>query len=151
MTTTNSGASRDELVDALAQVAFATMAVLSKAASDNQLSLTQFRAIQILSDRRLRISELAAFLGLEKSTLSGLVVRAEKRGLLQRLPADGDGRAVHVTIAPAGQQLATRVRASVVEALAPLIGGLETSDQARLQSLLERMLAHADFWGGLRG
>jgi DNA-binding MarR family transcriptional regulator len=133
----------EDLVDMLAQVAFATMAVLSAAASDNELSLTQFRAIAILRDRELRMSELAHVLGLEKSTLSGLVVRAERRGLLARVPDDDDRRAARVTIAPAGEELARQVRATVTEALAPLIDGLDPDERVRLQVLLERMLGHA--------
>ncbi|AYG04797.1 MarR family winged helix-turn-helix transcriptional regulator [Gryllotalpicola protaetiae] len=141
MTETQSGG--EDLIDALAQVAFATMAVLSAAASDRDLSLTQFRAIAILRDRTLRMSELAQFLGLEKSTLSGLVVRAEKRGLLQRVPDDADGRASRVTISPAGERLAVQVRAAVAAALAPLIDGLDAASQAQLQTLLNRMIGHA--------
>ena len=133
----------DDLVDALAQVAFVTMAVLSAAASDNDLSLTQFRAIAILRDRALRMSELAQVLGLEKSTLSGLVVRAEKRGLLQRVPDGADGRASRVTISPAGERLAVQVRAAVTAALAPLIDGLDAASRAQLQTLLEGMIGHA--------
>lgn len=137
------GPGPDDLVDVLAQVAFATMAVLSKAASDHDLSLTQLRAIEILRDRRLRMSELAELLGLEKSTLSGLVLRAEKRGLLQRVPDEGDGRSVLVTIAPDGEHLAAATRAAVGDAMNPLTSGLNERDQATLQELLERMLSHA--------
>src|SRR5215469_16850320 len=75
------------LVDALVQVSFATMAVLNKTAADHDLSLTQLRVVGILADRRLRMTALAAYLGLEKSTLSGLIDRAEKRGILMRLPS----------------------------------------------------------------
>jgi DNA-binding MarR family transcriptional regulator len=138
----------DDLVDVLAQVAFATMAVLSKAASDNDLSLTQLRAIEVLRDRQLRMSELADLLGLEKSTLSGLVLRAEKRGLLQRVPDGCDGRSVRVTIAPAGNELAVATRAVVRDAMEPLTSGLNDTEQERLHSLMERMLSHARF--GLR-
>lgn len=141
MTETHSGG--EDLVDALAQVAFATMAVLSAAASASDLSLTQFRAIAILRDRTLRMSELAQVLGLEKSTLSGLVLRAEKRGLLQRVPDDVDGRASRVTISPEGERHAEHVRAAVTDALAPLIDGLDGPSRTQLQTLLERMIAHA--------
>jgi DNA-binding MarR family transcriptional regulator len=141
MTDTSGGG--EDLVDALAQVAFATTAVLSAQASDHDLSLTQFRAIAILRDRRLRMSELAQVLGLEKSTLSGLVLRAEKRGLLQRVPDDDDGRAFRVTITAAGEELAAGVRAAVVAALAPLIDGLDAGEQGALFELLEKMITHA--------
>jgi len=141
MTESDPSTDSARLVDALAQVAFATMAVLNAAASDHDLSLTQLRAIEILRDRRLRMSDLAGYLGLEKSTLSGLVVRAEKRGLLQRIADADDARAVLVTIAPAGEELAARVRVAVTEALAPLLGGLDAAEGDRLGELLERMLA----------
>jgi DNA-binding MarR family transcriptional regulator len=128
------------LTDALAESAFMTMAVLSKAAADNDLSLTQLRVLGILRDRRLRISTLAGFLGLEKSTLSGLVDRAEKRGLLARVPAPDDGRAVEIVMTPAGADLAERCHAGVRAALGPLTSALTPAEQRRLQALLEKML-----------
>ncbi|MGH3166145.1 MAG: MarR family winged helix-turn-helix transcriptional regulator [Trebonia sp.] len=128
------------LTDALAQSAFMTMAVLSKAAAENDLSLTQLRVLGILRDRRLRITALAAYLGLEKSTLSGLVDRAEKRGLLARAPAPDDGRAVEIVMTPAGAALAERLHADIRAALGPLTGALTHPEQHRLQALLEKML-----------
>ena len=133
-------AGHDGLVDALAQAAFMTMAVLNKAAADNDLSLTQLRVLAILRDRRLRITALAGYLGLEKSTMSGLVDRAEKRGLLERAPSAGDGRAVDVFLSPAGTELAERLQARVERALHPVTSKLTPAEQRRLQALLERML-----------
>ena len=74
----------DGLVHALVQVSFVTMAVLSKVGADHDLSLTQLRVLGILRDRRVRMTRLADYLGLEKSTMTGLVDRAVKRGLLER-------------------------------------------------------------------
>lgn len=130
----------DPLVDALVQTSFATMAVLTKAAADLDLSLTQLRVLAILRDRRLRMTALAGYLGLEKSTMSGLVDRAEKRGLLTRAPDPDDGRVVDVLITDAGAELAERVAGEVAEALAPLTGALPAADQRRLTALLVRML-----------
>ena len=100
MTTDDETGSADEaaLIDALVQSAFVVMAVLNRLAADNDLSLTQLRVLAILRDRRLGMTALAAYLGLEKSTMTGLVERAEKRGLLQRAPHAVDGRAVEVLI-----------------------------------------------------
>ncbi len=47
---------QDGLADALGQVAFVTMAVLSKMGADNDLSLTQLRVLGILRDRRQRMA-----------------------------------------------------------------------------------------------
>ena len=128
------------LIDALAQAAFAVMAVLNKVGAEHDLSLTQLRVLGILRDRRLRITELADYLGLEKSTITGLVDRAEKRGLLARAPSATDRRAVDVFITPAGEELAGPVYGRVVELLTPLIASLGTTERRQLQAHLERML-----------
>lgn len=128
------------LVDALVQASFTTMAVLNKAAADHHLSLTQLRVVGILADRRLRVTDLAAYLGLEKSTMSGLIDRAERRGILERLPSETDGRAVDVTLTPAGRALADRIHARVRAGLSPMTGGLTAAERARLRGLLEKIL-----------
>jgi DNA-binding MarR family transcriptional regulator len=130
----------DDLVDAIAQVAFAVMAVLSKVGAENELSLTQLRVLGILRGRRLRMTELASHLGLEKSTLSGLIDRAERRGLVERAADPNDGRVVEVFLSPAGVELGERLSAVVREALVPMTGELSGTDRRRLRSLLERML-----------
>jgi DNA-binding MarR family transcriptional regulator len=133
----------DELVDALVQTSFVTMAVLTRIAAAHDLSLTQLRVLAILRERRLRMTALADYLGLDKSTMTGLVDRAEKRGLLERARNADDGRAVDVLISPAGATLATAVQAEVARALAPLTGALTGADRGRLRSLLETVLSTA--------
>lgn len=72
--------------------------------------------------------------------MSGLVDRAEKRGLLERASSVGDGRAVNVFLSPVGADLAERLYARVRRSLSPMTDGLTPADQHRLQTLLERML-----------
>ena len=115
----NTDPEADALVDALAQSAFAVIGVVTRVGAAHDLSLTQMRVLGILRDRRLRMAELAAFLGLEKSTMSGLVERAERRGLLARAKSAGDGRAVDVFMTAEGRELAERAHAEVRRALAP--------------------------------
>jgi DNA-binding MarR family transcriptional regulator len=134
-------ARHDALVDALAQAAFATMAVLNKVGAENDLSLTQLRVLAILRDRRPRMAALADYLGLERSTMSGLVDRAEKRGLVARAVSSGDARAVDVFLTPAGATLAERLAAQARTSLSPLISRLDAHDQRRTRTLLARMLA----------
>ena len=74
----------EALVDALAHSAFVVMGALTRIGAEHELSLTQLRVLGILRDRTPRMAELADYLGLEKSTMSGLVDRAERRGLLER-------------------------------------------------------------------
>ena len=83
---------------------------------------------------------LADYLGLDKSTMTGLVDRAEKRGLLQRAANRADGRAVDVLLTPAGVELTGRIYRQVVHSLAPMTGTLSLPDQRRLQVLLTRLI-----------
>jgi DNA-binding MarR family transcriptional regulator len=135
---------QDGLVDALAQAAFLTMAVLTRVAAGNELSLTQLRVLAILRDRRLRMTALADYLGLEKSTMTGLVGRAENRGLLQRAPNVSDGRSVDVFLSPEGAELAGRLHTQIARTLSPMTSKLAPSRQRLLQTLLQQMLSPHD-------
>lgn len=132
---------RDLLADALAQAAFATMAALGRIGAEEDLSLTQLRVLGILRDRRLRMTELADHLGLEKSSLSGLVDRAQQRGLVERAPAADDRRAVEVFLSASGRRLAERLTARFADALEPLTAGLDAGERTRLRDLLERAVS----------
>jgi DNA-binding MarR family transcriptional regulator len=96
--------------------------------------------LAILRDRRLRMTALAGYLGLEKPTMTGLIDRAEKRGLLQRAPSASDGRAVDVFLSPEGAELAGRLSTHVPHTLSPMTGKLAPPVQHLLQTLLEQML-----------
>ena len=135
-------ASQQELIDALVRTSFATMAVLNRIAAEHDLSLTQLRVLAILRDRRIKMSELTNYLGLDKSTVSGLVDRAEKRGLLQRAPNPRDGRGVDVFLAPGGTELAERGAAQIAQSLSTMTSALTPAESRRLATLLEGMLEH---------
>ena len=134
------GVDHQELIDALVRASFATMAVLTRIAAEHDLSLTQLRVFAILRDRRVRMSELADYLGLDKSTISGLVDRAEKRGLVGREPNPLDRRAVDVFLTTEGRHLAEVGASQVARSLSPMTGGLSTAETRRLTALLERLL-----------
>ena len=129
-----------DLIDALVTASFATMAVLTRIAAEHDLSLTQIRVLAILRDRRVKMSELAGYLGLDKSTITGLVDRAEKRGLLQRTPNPADGRATDVFLSAEGIQLAELGERKIAESLSPMTGKLTRAETLRLTALLEHVL-----------
>lgn len=129
------------LADALVTTSFATMAVINKLAAENDLSLSMIRVLGILWDRRPRMTELADYLGLEKQTMSGLIARAEKRGLVMRAPNEQDGRATDVFLTSDGIRLVKQIHSQGKQALAPLMAGLSPEEQQQLQQLLQRLLA----------
>jgi DNA-binding MarR family transcriptional regulator len=129
-----------DLLDALVQLSFAVTAVLTKAAAAHDLSLTQLRMLGVLRGREPKMAELAAFLGLDRSTVSGLIDRAERRGLARRTGSPDDGRSVRVSLTPAANRLAVDLVAEIGRSLAPMIDRLAQNDRRRLTALLARLL-----------
>src|SRR5580658_10128184 len=108
-------------MESLVQASFAVMALLSRAAAEHDLSLTQLRVLAILRDRRPTMAELATFLGLERSSVSGLIDRSVRRGLARRETSADDGRAVQVSLTRDGQRLARLVTDEIGDHMRPMI------------------------------
>lgn len=125
-----------DAADALVETSFLVMGVLTEAASRHGLSLTQLRVLGIITDREPRISDLAAFLGLDKSTLTGLVDRAAARGLVERVRHESDARSVRVRLTTQGRELASRARNEVHRDLAAHLDRLPRAAQQDLTRYL---------------
>lgn len=91
------------------------------------------------------MNELATLLGLDKSSATGLVDRAERRGLVRRVPSSADGRVVLVELTDAGRALLDEVSGGFAADVATLLERLSPSDRSSLRRLVSRLLvAHAD-------
>jgi MarR family transcriptional regulator, lower aerobic nicotinate degradation pathway regulator len=123
------------LVDALAQLSFAVQGSLGRIAGAHELSIVQARLLGILRDRRPTINELAGFLSLDKSSVTGLVDRAEDRGLVRRVASKLDRRSVQVAITAAGQRVIDRATATFESEIALLVGDLDAADRKKLATL----------------
>ncbi|RKQ92823.1 DNA-binding MarR family transcriptional regulator [Solirubrobacter pauli] len=128
-----------ELVDAVAELAFAVHARLTALAARHDLSLTQMRLLGILRDREPPMLELGRHLDLTKSSVSGLVDRAARRGLVERVPGASDGRVVHVRLTDEGRTFARAVEQEAAKALSELLEPLPEPDRARLAQLAVRV------------
>lgn len=128
-------------MEALVRSAFQVMGVLTRIGAEHDLSLTQLRVLGILRDRRPRMTELATFLGLDKSTMSGLIDRAEQRGLLERGKNPHDKRVVDVYLTLAGRDLTQRLDDEFRRDLGPLVDRLTHQQCVQLTRLLEPLLS----------
>jgi MarR family transcriptional regulator, lower aerobic nicotinate degradation pathway regulator len=129
------------LVDALAQLSFVVQGVLGQVAAAEGLSIVQARLLGILRDRRPTIKELANFLQLDKSSVTGLVDRAEERGLVQRTPSPVDGRSVQVTITSAGHEVIDRGGRAFEAELTALVADVTPAQRARLSVIASLIVA----------
>jgi DNA-binding MarR family transcriptional regulator len=137
-------ASRRRTVDALAQLSFVVQATLARRAATLDLSLIQTRLLAILRDREPTMQQLAALLELDKSSVTGLVDRAARRGLVRRVPSEHDRRAAHVTLTDAGRELVAAVGASFDADVAGIVSSLRPADRETLTTLVTTVLnSHA--------
>ncbi|UOE43253.1 MarR family winged helix-turn-helix transcriptional regulator [Agromyces larvae] len=136
--------------DALARLAFLTNARLEARAAEvgEGLSVQQLRLLGILRDREPTINELTVLLGVDKSSVSGLVIRAERRGLVSRTRHERDGRAVRVRLEGSGRTLIDAATASFELDVQQLLAVLTDAERARWVALTNRVLsAEADQLG----
>ncbi len=129
-----------ETMDGLVQVSFTVIALLTRVAAAHDFSLTQLRVLAILRDHTPTMGELADHLGLERSSVSGLVDRAVQRGLVRRDTSPQDARAVRVSLTAKGRRLARPIEDEVALLLAPMTSRLSAADQKRLGALLGQLL-----------
>jgi len=131
----------NDLVDGLFQLSFLLQARLSRIAAEHDLSVVQVRLLGILRDREPGMLELARYLELEKSSLSGLVDRAEKRGLVERIPSTDDRRAATIRVTAQGRKLSRVIAEAVNAEIDELVQVLSAADRKRLAALAGRVVA----------
>jgi DNA-binding MarR family transcriptional regulator len=128
------------LVDGLVQLSFLIQLILGRIATRHDLSIIQVRMLGVLRDREPGMLELAAFLSLDKSSVTGLVDRAVRRGLVRRITTPEDRRAVHVGLAPRGQELAQLFGKEVDRDLSLLLEDFGEAKRKRLSRLATQVV-----------
>jgi DNA-binding MarR family transcriptional regulator len=127
------------LVDSLVQSSFLVQGIMRRVAARHDLSVVQMRLLGILRDREPGILALARHLELDKSSVTGLVDRAERRGLVERVADPDDGRAVRVRLTKEGRALAARGAEEVGTEVAAATADLTDPQRRQLSSLLSRI------------
>jgi MarR family transcriptional regulator, lower aerobic nicotinate degradation pathway regulator len=127
------------LTDALVQLSFLVQSILGRVASDHGLSIIQVRVLGVLRDRQPGMQQLARLLGLDKSSVSGLIDRAEEKGLVKRLAATDDRRAVRVIWTPKGRKIMADVERTVNQEISRLAQSLDGREQRELSRLASRL------------
>ena len=129
------------MVDAMVQLSFAVQGILTRVATEADLSMTQLRLLGVLRDREPGMLQLADLLGLDKSSVTGLIDRAERRGLVRRAASPDDGRAVRVVITPHGRAVAARGAEQVERELTRLVAPLSADERKALTTTVKKLLA----------
>jgi DNA-binding MarR family transcriptional regulator len=128
---------------ALVRLSFLVQSIYTEVAEKHGLTAAHAQLICVVREVPRGMSELAGLLRLEKSSLSGLVDRAEQRGLLSRRPENDDRRATSVKLTGIGLQLADAFHDEVTQKLAAVVSALSTREEQRFAALASRVLVSA--------
>ena len=105
------------------------------------VSASEARAlIELLAARGIAQGQLAALLGLEKSTVSRLAVGLERKGWLRRGRDGENQRFVRLYLTPEGRVIATRVWQAWQSRQARLLAGLTSEERAGLAAGLRGLV-----------
>ncbi|GAA1654350.1 MarR family winged helix-turn-helix transcriptional regulator [Georgenia ruanii] len=113
----------------LAQLAIVVHTEVVAIAERLGLTPMQGRMLGLLARGPLRMNELAQRLGVEKAAATGLVDRAEARGLVAREAIPGDRRSIHVAVTDAGTSACSEFYERLHLALDAMIATLPEADR----------------------
>jgi DNA-binding MarR family transcriptional regulator len=92
----------------------------------------------------LRITDLSERLLIRPPSVTGVVDRLERAGLVVRDTAANDLRVKRVRLTARGRRIVEQVRAVHGGQVDALLGGLSTAEQSEFQRLLERLSGHLE-------
>jgi DNA-binding MarR family transcriptional regulator len=128
------------IVAALVRSVFLVNGVYAESAREQGLTPQQGQLLCVLMPKAYGMSELGAALRLAKSSLTGLVDRTERNGLVRREPDPQDTRAVRVTLTTRGSRIAEEFYAGTCRRVEGLLAGLTDAERGTLAGLLGRVV-----------
>ncbi len=128
------------IVDSLVQLSFLIQTVLGRVGAEHGLSIIQIRLLGILRDREPSMLQLARYLNLDKSSITGLVDRLERRELVERMVTPNDRRGFNVRVTSAGRQLIRAAGEEIERQIHAAIEGITETERSQLAALAAKIL-----------
>jgi DNA-binding MarR family transcriptional regulator len=128
------------VVAALVRSTFLVNAVYAESAQEHGLTSQQGQLLCVLMAQPYGMGELSTMLGLAKSSLTGLVDRVERSGLVRRESDPQDSRAVRIALTAQGSRIAEEFYAETCRRIEQLPGGFTARERDTLADLLGRMV-----------
>ncbi len=109
--------------------------------ADDQITPGQFGVLVLIDENTgLNQSALAKALGIERSTMVGVIDGLEKRGLVKRQKSLSDKRAHALTLTSTGHTLLNGVKPKVLEHEQRIANELSVKEMETLVALLKRIM-----------
>ncbi len=106
------------------------------------LGITQpqfFLLIALFEGDEVTVSELGARVAMDKSTLTGILDRLERDGLVERVENPSDGRSFVVRLTARARELEARLRAVYEETNAAFLSRLTSEERQVVQQVVAKL------------
>jgi DNA-binding MarR family transcriptional regulator len=113
---------------------------LAASCAELELSAPQVHTLLALGhEGALTMGDLARRVAVTEKTVTGLVDRLQRDGLVSRVRDDADRRVIHVALTPEGAGLSRRLDAEVLQSLTRLLGRLDAADRRDLFRIFTKL------------
>lgn len=129
-----------DLATGLIQLTRMVQGVQACVSERHDLTPVQAKLLCVLLEGPRGMAELAQLFGVAKAALTGLMDRAEGRGLAQRCAVPGDRRALQVTLTDAGRRTAIAFHAEVTAELDRLAAPLAPDRSEHFRATLAEII-----------
>lgn len=134
-----------DVATGLVQLTGLVQGIYARVSERHELTPVQAKLLCVLLDGPRGMADLAQCFGVEKAALTGLMDRAERRGLARRTPVPGDRRALQATLTDSGRRTAAAFHAEVSAELSRLTAPLAPADtehfRATMTDIIQRCRA----------
>jgi MarR family transcriptional regulator, organic hydroperoxide resistance regulator len=125
---------------AVQRAAHACVHALAAQLADLGLTGSEINALANLANIRGRtVSELAAAAGVRATTMTSVLDRLERRGLIRRTPQPGDRRAVLVQLTGSGSQVSRAISEAIARLERHALAGLDAAATVGLRAGLDAL------------
>lgn len=129
-----------QLATGLVRLSFLVQREYGEVSRAHGLTPQQAQLLCVLLRGPVGMAELGGSLHLEKSSMTGLVDRAERRGIVTRVRDSRDRRVCQVALTEQGVELATRFYRHICRTMESLADDLPCGDRRRLAAAINEIL-----------
>jgi DNA-binding MarR family transcriptional regulator len=129
-------ATRMDVATGLVQLTSLVQGIYARVSERHDLTPVQAKLLCVLLEGPRGMADLAQCFGVEKAALTGLMDRAERRGLARRAAVPGDRRALQAILTDAGRQTATAFHAEVGTELSHLTETLPSAEREQFRATM---------------
>lgn len=135
-----------ELIDRLARAFFPMRRMYVEHFQKKQLNFSEVSALNMLAEAggSMRVCDLAASLRVTPPTVTQLITRLERNGMIERINDLRDRRVVRVCLTERGTEHIKRTNEHTIRMFSGLYDLLGESDTRKLTELLERVQIYFD-------